>query len=301
MNDRIKRKTVESNWLIEYTTNIKMGFITMASINDIRPVAKSFTDGLLTGIISTAVFNPVDRALYLMVKESKPINDPSLWKTPYQGVGQAVYSRVVGYGVYFTFNDIYRNFLRPHGKSVEVLGASMATGLTTVALNHPINVVKMYAWSHKCNDGLIAVTQQLTRTHGWSVFLRAIHYTCLRDMAFSMALFKLSDKYNNERSILKDTAIASFATFITSPVNYMRNRAFFDFKAPPVSFEIIATELYTGIREQPSLWDKTSFLFLKKFNVGFGTLRVGLGMAMAKKIYETLKDNSYMGVPNNAQ
>jgi len=47
---------------------------------------KKFTDGFITGCISTVLFNPMDRALYLMVKDRKSFFDITVWKHPYLGV-----------------------------------------------------------------------------------------------------------------------------------------------------------------------------------------------------------------------
>jgi len=258
-----------------------------------KKTVKPILDGLVTGCISTVLFNPMDRALFLMVKDKKPFYEPSLWRSPYQGVGKALYGRIIAYGVYLSFFDLYSDFFKERTKH-SLLLASLATGLTTVNLSHGFNVIKMYQWSHKTSNGIIKSTKLMAAEYGWRIFFRAYFQTCLRDCIFSTTYFYLSDKLNKEKRFGMNVAIASTATALSSPVNYLRTRLFFDFRESNVTLTKIFHELAEGVKSKETVPKKISYIVQNRFNIGFGTLRVGLGMAVADKIYRYLKETTYL-------
>lgn len=253
---------------------------------------KIYSDGVLTGIFSTILFNPADRALFLMVRDKKPIWDPSLWRKPYLGASKALYGRIVGYGVYLSFFDAYSHFFKEKTNHPLLL-ASLSTGLTTVCLTHHLNVIKMYQWSHQNTGGVIKSAKMMTSEFGSHVFLRGFFQTCLRDCLFSTTFFCLSKQLNTEQNFAKSVVIASSATALTSPINYLRSRIFFDFKDFPVPLTKVCQELAKEMHSKRGLLQKTSYIFFDRLNIGFGTLRVGLGMAVAQKFYHYLKSKPY--------
>jgi hypothetical protein len=261
-------------------------------VNAVNPV-KPLIDGILTGCLSTVIFNPVDQTLFLMVKEKKPFFDPSLWKTPYRGVTKALYGRIMSYGVYLAFFDLYSDFFKKRTKQHLVL-ASLATGTSTVVCSHGFNVVKMYQWSHNSSGGMLQSTKLMTKEYGGRVFLTAFPQTCARDCLFSLGYFILSKKLNEKKKFGVSVLIASSSTALLSPLNYLRSRAFFDFKEPHVPVRRVAQELKEGMQAKKTLFQKVAFIAHSRFNIGFGTLRVGVGMAVADKIYHYLRGCSYI-------
>jgi hypothetical protein len=266
--------------------------LTIDSVNTF----KTYSDGILTGLLSTFLFNPVDRALFLMVRDKKPIWDRSLWRKPYSGVSKALYGRIVGYGIFFSLYEKYTNFYQKRTIHPLLL-ASLSTGLTSVALTHNFNVIKMYQWSHQKTGGVIKTTRVMAKEYGYGVFLRGFPQTCLRDSIFCVTLFSLSKLWNPEKNFIKNIAIASFATALSSPVNYLRNRLFFDFNEYPIPLTKIWQELAEGVGSQQRFMQKFSYIMHDRLNIGWGTLRVGLGIAVAQKIYDHLKSTSYLTFP----
>lgn len=259
-------------------------------------VAKSFVDGILTGCFSTFIFNPVDKALYEMVRDQKSIFDPSLWRHPYNGVGLALYGRIVGYGIYFSFFDLYKERFKSVSKhqNVNLLIASVSTGLTSVALTHPINLIKIYYWNHKTSLSLLGAGKELYTKWGWKFFLRGLEYTCLRDVLFSTTFFMLSKRNDERPSFIKDTIVTSCATAVAAVPNFFRNRHFFDFDERPPSIGMMVNEVKVELQKKPQFYQKVNFIFHERLNVGLGTLRVGIGMAIANQVYNYLKHSSYM-------
>lgn len=241
---------------------------------------KKFTYGITTGCISTVLFNPIDRVLYLMVKNKKSFFDINVWKNPYLGVSQALYSRVIGYGLYFPFFEFYKS------KTKSTFQSGILTGLTTTIFNHPMNVIKMYNWNN--NDNKISIrllANKIYIKYGILSFFRGMHYTFIRDALFSTIFFKLSEKYNKQKSLLNDTIYASIATIISSPINYCRSAMYFNFNDNP-KFKHIAQELIDDVKKIKNR--KIYYLLHNKLNIGFGTMRVGIGIAVSKYIYDIL-------------
>jgi len=119
--------------------------------------------------------------------------------------------------------------------------------------------------------------------YGLKIFCYGINYTIARDIMFSSFFYTLSDKYNKKKSIWYDICFASFATIMTAPINYFRSRLYFDFNNP-IKLNRMVSELKSEVCNTKI--NKFTFLFHNKFNIGLGTLRVGIGMAISKKIYE---------------
>lgn len=247
-------------------------------------------NGIITGCISTVLFNPVDRALYLTVKNNTPIYHKSCWKNPYSGMHQALYSRIIGYGLYYPINDLFKN-IYPNN----LFASSLCTGFTTTLLNHPINIIKMSNWNNNLiSSGLFSLGCQLKNKYGLPIFIKGLQYTLARDVIFSCLFFNfLKTKQFSENNFVNGTTGAMIAAIITSPINYYRNATFFDLSQTK-NFTIITKELYLeihGKQQNSSSLKKIYHLFHNKFNVGYGTLRVSIGMSFSKLLYDYLNGN----------
>jgi len=248
---------------------------------------KKIATGLITGIASTIVFNPMDKALYQMTKDQTSIFNPNIWKNPYQGVSQALFGRIMGYGFFFTVNDVYnQNF------GFGQITSSVLTGMTIPIFTNPLNVIKMNNWNHivskteKCPK-LLDLAIEIKKKYGYGEFYKGMIYTVSRDVLFSSAFYYLSNNYNKKKSFLNDALFGSVATIIVSPVNYFRNRLYFDFDKK-ITLKYMVKETMAETKQKQTVAKQISFLLFSKFNIGYGSLRVGLGMAMSKKLYDLL-------------
>jgi hypothetical protein len=134
----------------------------------------------------------------------------------------------------------------------------------------------------------------MVSTYGYRVFARGFLETCLRDCLFTTTFFYLSQELNPEKNFTKSVVIASSATALSSPINYLRSRIFFNFADYPVSYAKMWKEVTNEMASQLGFWPKVAYLLQNRLNIGFGTLRVGLGMAVAQKVYNYLKTKSYL-------
>jgi hypothetical protein len=166
--------------------------------------------------------------------------------------------------------------------------------MSTVCLSHGFNVIKMYQWSHKVSGGMFKSTKLMAAEYGWRVFFRAFPQTCARDCLFSATYFILSDKLNKEKNFGMSIAIASTSTALSSPLNYLRSRLFFDFRESNIPLTKIIHEIAEGMKSKETLSKKMLYIMQNRLNIGLGTLRVGFGMAVADKIYHYLKATPYL-------
>ena len=243
-------------------------------------INKKILNGFVTGLISAYLFNPFDKALYLVVKNKTHMFNKEIWKSPFKGVCQTLYNRVIGYGIYFSAYDIFKQY---YGFNNIVSGA--LAGTITALFNNPIHVVKMYNWNTSDKKSFIILSTDIYRKYGLGRFYYGLSYTTFKDVLFSCIFFALSEKYNKDKLILYNIIFASLATIITSPVYYFRNRIYFDFNNP-VKLKDMIIELQSQLVTTNQ--NKIVYLFHNKFNIVFLTLRTSIGLAVSKKIYDCI-------------
>ena len=138
----------------------------------------NFISGIATGSLNSVLFNPYDKALYNMMKNQTKFFNVNNWKNPYYGVRQALGHRIISYGLYFPFVDLYNTYLpkmnNTRHKSILV---SSLTGTTTAILLNPINVIKTQNWNQNTSHGLFRLGKQIYVKHGASAFMRSIKYS----------------------------------------------------------------------------------------------------------------------------
>ncbi|PFH32901.1 carrier superfamily protein [Besnoitia besnoiti] len=84
------------------------------------------TCGLLTGALSSSLFTPFDRALYLSVTARRPLFDRRNWERPFQGLLNTFVSRAVNTGLYYPLESIFANVLSSICSSSPFLNALRA-------------------------------------------------------------------------------------------------------------------------------------------------------------------------------
>ena len=63
--------------------------------------------GILTGILSAIIFNPIDKAIYISTTKNLAITNKEIWKNPYKGSLNTISTRIITSGLYFTYLDYY--------------------------------------------------------------------------------------------------------------------------------------------------------------------------------------------------
>jgi len=226
---------------------------------------KNIFAGIITGITNTIIFNPYDKALYLQVKNNTKFFDKKNWINPYSGISQSLIHRTISYGLYFPIYDFYKK--NTTFTNYKIISDSILTGCTTSILINPINVIKYNKWNNiEIKYNLIYLT-------------KGIKYTILRDVIFTLNYNCLNQKYNKNKNIIVDIILGCISTLCVSPINYCRNIVF---SSPQ---KVYFKNIINNIR-----YDNLTNIILNKFNIGYGTIRVGLGMSISKLLYENLID-----------
>eukprot|EP00930_Biecheleria_cincta_P010996 TRINITY_DN113459_c0_g1_i1.p1 TRINITY_DN113459_c0_g1~~TRINITY_DN113459_c0_g1_i1.p1 ORF type:complete len:339 (-),score=46.83 TRINITY_DN113459_c0_g1_i1:58-1014(-) len=284
------------------TLQLRPWFPTSSSANEAgaesRPAAPSsgasFECGIAAGFVTTALLNPWDRALYLSVVNERPFFARANWKEPYRGLTQTVAQRSISSGIYFPLEDLCSRSLGSHA-----WGGQAAGVLVGVVLN-PLSLIKYQIWQEdEVRRSFRQTARRLLRDAGPLVFLRGIMSTGIRDGIFGLC-FSLR-KYlqaGKERQPVGDFAIAmvcaAAGTTLSSPFNYVRNMAYAhstkaDIESWQCKIRFWKTHLgalWQGAAQQESLVASASWL-QKRMQLGWGTFRVGVGMALTDFLYQS--------------
>eukprot|EP00759_Apiculatamorpha_spiralis_P008582 PhF_6_TR15517/c0_g1_i1/m.24143/K15103/UCP2_3, SLC25A8_9; solute carrier family 25 (mitochondrial uncoupling protein), member 8/9 len=254
-----------------------------------------FLSGLGSGVCCSAMLNPWDRALYLSVKERRPFLRVENFRNPYNGVVAATVSKITSHGMYFplydTFLDIHRSWIDPSHTVVLKFLAGNCAGSVNAVLTSPISAVKYRMWGME-QEAYIATATKMFRESGNSLrpFFRGLYPTVLRDTVWggSFAILNHTLQSNDfvSSNILATfssaTVAAVVATVLSAPLNYVRNKNFAAplNERPPKPSEALKGLWKNMIQHQAPFW-----YLQERFGIGWGTLRVGVGMAISSELY----------------
>jgi len=268
--------------------------------------AKLVYCGLVSGVLQAGVFSPWDRALYLSLIEDRPFLHRLNFRHPWAGVLTNLVQRTMSGGLYFPLEDIFRGILgdRMQESRAKFCAGMLAGGLNGIILN-PASTVRYRMWGAPKSEydrGFMAVARTMHREAGLRIFLTGTMATLYRDLLFGGVYGYLryalcarggSDTadpgvppapISSSQRYVINMFSAAIATFLSSPMNYVRNM---QYASPsdrrPGAVKLLA-ELWARTREHGSLTDAASFL-QRRLRLGWGTARVGVGMAFSEQIY----------------
>jgi hypothetical protein len=256
----------------------------MFSVEDV----KKFSYGTLSGVINTLLFNPYDKALYTSVKNKVPFLTKANWQNPYQGVSQAIVHRIISYGFYYPIMDIYGeklNFIE--NKIYRSILSSCLTGSTVGIITTPLSAIKMTNWNTVQNKNILDQAHIMYKKGGIYSFLKSIKVTLGRDIIFGGIYGYLSLNHNDSKHFALDVFYACIATIFSSPLNYVRNIIYqSEINTKPQILNIyFDLQKETNIMVGDKFYNKFYYIAHNKFCIGWGTLRVGTGMALSRQIY----------------
>jgi len=246
--------------------------------------------GFAAGLVTTAILHPWDRALYLSVIHNSPFWSRANWASPYSGLAQTLVGRSISSGLYFPLEDFCTGRLGSH-----VLGGQAAGILNGVLLN-PLSLIKYQCWgAQEERRSFMSTARQLYTEAGPQVFCRGLLVTVLRDgiFGFCFALRRSFPSTGEHRSdFAAGVLCAGAGTALSSPFNYLRNIIYAAkpearLESPRSKYNFVVealTELLQGARGEGSFLARLLYL-QQRFRLGWGTLRVGVGMAMADHVY----------------
>jgi hypothetical protein len=251
----------------------------------------SFGCGFAAGLFVTALLHPWDRALYFSVIHRKPFLTMANWRNPYHAIMQTLLGRTISGGLFFPLEDHCSAIL-----GSKILGGQAAGVLNGFILN-PLSFVKYQSWS--ANDlerSFSSTSRRLLRDAGPLVFMRGAIATMCRDATFGMcfAVRKLLPLDDGRSTFAASLVCAAAGTTLSSPFNYLRNQSYAEKSVVPLEslaqkrafWRSALEELQQEVRGQPSRFSSLKVL-QQRLNVGWGTLRVAVGMALTDHVYRT--------------
>jgi hypothetical protein len=253
----------------------------MMRFENCRNPKEGFECGLVSGLSQTFIFNAYDKALFHSIANRRPFMDPANWKgNPFTGVSPSFLQRAFSSGLYFPLEDVFRAAV-----SDNTAVAGVLVGLVGGLFTTPFNSVKYTMWSatpgehSKSGPSMMNVTSALLKEGGIRRLMRGATPTLYRDMTFGLSFSFLRHQGDNGFGI--NVMAAFIATTISSPFNYARMKIYSQERGPKQVWPIL-TELFREAKQQPG--DRISFVF-NRLNVGWGALRVSLGMGVGSQIY----------------
>jgi hypothetical protein len=272
--------------------------------------AKLVYCGLVSGVLQAGVFSPWDRALYLALIHDRSFLDINNFRNPWAGVLTNLVQRTLSGGLYFPLEDIFRGLLGdvlPEDSSAVKFIAGMLAGGTNGIVLNPASTVRYRMWGAPQDlhhRGFLDTARAMHSEAGLRVFLTGTVATLYRDLLFGGVygylrfalaasaatrvrtesdIGPLSLVTSSQRYVINMFS-ACTATFLSSPLNYVRNM---QYAAPPglrPRAGPLLLELWAEAQRQGGVHGTASFL-QRRLRLGWGTARVGVGMAFSEQIY----------------
>jgi hypothetical protein len=215
--------------------------------------------------------------------------DPRLWTFPFHGIQNAVFNKMMSYGLYYTFldyfNDYYRNTVQlEKDRNINMLtGASV--GIINSLVTNPLNSIKYHAWG-KEKQNLRMVAREMYQHGGPRAFTRGLLTTMNRDVTFGI-IYQLGRNSAPEeyQGFTANTIAAGAATVFSSPFNYIRNKKYLTcYSHTNPSTEELFMKLYHNIMLHDT-WGGRIQYTCKRLCIGYGTVRVAFGIAFGQWFY----------------
>ena len=254
----------------------------------------SLACGLVAGALSAGMFNPIDRALYLSVKERRAFLLADNFRRPYQGFLQTVGGRTVQGGAFFPLEHMCKGAMSDSVSPVAAnfAAGSMAGAVSAVALN-PMSAIKYRTWGRDdaLTRGLLSEARDMFRRGGFRPFFNGMLPTVIRDVIFGGTYTVLRRQAHehlpSEMHWVGNMCAAGVATIISGPLNLARNM---QFAAGPSetrqSIVQVLMSLKNEIAAERGPLKKLSHV-QGRLRVGWGTARVAVGMAFGNHVYDS--------------
>ena len=279
-----------------------------------------FVSSLVTGVSTTVIMNPYDRALYLSIKQDRPFLSRVNFTSPYQGCGQALFQRTVFGSMYYIMQGelkthmypvvkdsiAHTKFIAPLCEPLAHLSIGLTAGIAYGTITNFMSAIKYYTWGDE-NRNFFKSAHEMLKTGGLEPFLKGTTATLSREVAYGCT-------YEVLRHLLKKQFVAenqptqkkSFnlfdAEFIcnvlaactgaaaSSPWNYARNMQYAtkpNEHAPTIRSVLKKlshdSHAHTGVG-----FGRMGF-FVNALKIGWGTLGTGVRMGIGQLAFDTIE------------
>lgn len=264
--------------------------------------------GLFTGMFSSGLFNPWDRALYLSVKENRPFLSIENFKSPYQGFSQALVQRAISGSIYYILQAELKSHMYPYlrnnigvGEPTAQFCVGLLAGSMSGILTNSISAVKYHTWGQE-NRAFFSSVSEMWSMGGYKPFIKGTTATVSRDMVFGSTyevlrhlmkhnLTRSDDKISNVNNTyiesICNAAAAAIATITSGPLNYVRNIQYAtppELKSPTISKALC--DVWNESKNHNHRPLGRILFFQQKFRIGWGTANVAVRMAFGQILFD---------------
>jgi hypothetical protein len=261
----------------------------------------SFVSGLVAGVSQAALFNPVDRALYLSIKNEIPFLSKKNFRSPYQGFFQSVGHRALSGGLYYPLEHFFVSVLPPEaamdtGSSGALynFAAGTAAGAVNAVICNPISAVKYKTWGRDVSRGMVRESLDMLRIGGLRPFCNGLIPTVLRDLVFggTYTFLRFELQYRLQLGLeyqwVANFTAATLATILSGPLNLARNVQYATSSRHVAdSVRAVLAQFADEVLQRPS-WYEKCWHVQNRLRIGWGTARVALGMTFGHFVYDKL-------------
>ena len=267
---------------------------------DILNESSKFFSGIITGLSSALIFHPYDQAIFLSIKTSRPFLSYANFKHPIKGISQNLFHRAISNSLYFPLEHKFRElFFASHlfksqatnMSAVPSFLSGVAAGSINAVIINPLSAIRYEFWGNRHPTFFATIKFMYHASNSIKPFFKSTYITISRDIVFGGIFSSLRFSLGNSDNPISNSFIinllsATVASIASSPFNFVRNVTLGSppDRPPPSSWEIMRS-LGRSV-PNPSSPLATSHFIFKRLLIGWGTLRVALGMAFGASLYD---------------
>lgn len=201
----------------------------------------NFIPGIATGIISSLIFNPFDKVVYVSTTKNISIFNKIIWTELYKGSIFTIGTKMITSGLYFSYLDYY------YQKSNSVVQTSLITSLLC-GITSPFQLIKFHSWYNDCSYKKSIHT--IYKNFGYKGFFIGMFPLITRDFFFNNIYLS----FKSDNHLINISAVCS-GLVVVSPFNLIKNKKYatnesiksiimnFKFNQLGIQYSIIRTAL----------------------------------------------------------
>lgn len=175
--------------------------------------SSEITSGIITGITSSIIFNPIDKIIFTCCLKNQSIFDKSIWCNLYKGSFNTIITRIITSGLYFSYLDHYS------ATTDNKFEVAAITALVC-SITSPIQLIKFHSWHSQISSN--QSIRIIYSNKGLIGFGRGIFPLIIRDFIFNSIY--LNFKKKNEHAY--NLAVITGSIIIASPFNLFKNKMY---------------------------------------------------------------------------
>lgn len=169
--------------------------------------------GIFTGILTSLLFNPIDKIIFTCCLGNKSFFDLNTWRNLYQGSLNTVATRIITSGLYFSYLDHYSN-VTDNKFNVAVITALVCS------ITSPLQMVKYHQWHIQTSQ--FETFKIIYFSKGFVGFGRGAIPLILRDIVFNTIYLNYKEKDNHTKNLL----VITTGIVASSPLNLVKNKKY---------------------------------------------------------------------------